>query len=572
MGKRLFAVMFSFILCGTLVFMGTGIGFASENRSQQPTIEQHVSKSMVPNSRRPSHSRFSWGSPGPSSPVLNPGSARSAGMVQRSLSKIDDAVQQGIANKIMPGAVVLVARRGRVVKHDAYGYAYLYADTSYTKVDNPIRMQEDTIFDLASLTKVFTATAIMQLYEEGKLDLDAPVAQYIPEFAQNGKSTVTVRQLLTHTSGFRPWLPLYQMANNREEAYQIVFSYSLKYEPGTHYVYSDLNFITLGALVERISGKRLDQYIEENITGPLHMDDTMFNPPERLKDRVAATEYQPWTGRGLVWGEVHDENAWLMDGVSGHAGLFSTAHDLAIFAQMILNDGKYKGARILEPETVAMIETNQLPDFPGDAHGLGWELAQGWYMDALAGPLTMGHTGFTGTSMVISPGNQAIAILLTNNVHPTREAPSTNPIRRKVARWTADAIPVAIPGKDNAWFSGYGSHVNRILTAKVDLADEAELSFDTWFRTENGYDLGYVEVSQDGAHWTEIGRYTGSSGDWMTETLALPAGTKYVRFRYDTDSIINGRGWYIHDISISQANGYQRILEFENDGWQKRDY
>ncbi|ASK62325.1 serine hydrolase [Virgibacillus phasianinus] len=375
-----------------------------------------------------------------SSIVLEPGPASSVHMLQQPLDEIDGVIQQGIDNRIMAGAVVLVARSGKIVKEDAHGYAARYVNDDYEEMENPVKMQADTIFDLASITKIFTSTAVMQLYEKGKFNLDDPVATYIPAFAQNGKEDVTIRQLLTHTSGFTPWISLYTMADSREEAYQTVFAQPLEHDPGTHYAYSDLNMITLGALVEQLSGERLDHYINEHITEPLGMNDTMFNPPASLKDRTAATEYQPWTDRGLVWAEVHDENAWIMDGVAGHAGLFSTARDLAIFAQMILNDGQYEGARILQPESVQLMGTNQLPNFPGDAHGLGWELNQSWYMGALASPSTMGHTGFTGTSIVINPNKQTMVIVLTNNVHPTRESSSTNPIRRQVAGKTADAI------------------------------------------------------------------------------------------------------------------------------------
>ncbi|WP_010531671.1 serine hydrolase domain-containing protein [Lentibacillus jeotgali] len=399
-----------------------------------------------------------------SAPIVQPGPADSVQMLQAPLDEIDDVMQQGINDKYMAGSVFLAARNGTIVKEDAYGYAARYLDNDFTEMENPVDMQTDTIFDLASITKVFTATAAMQLYEQGAFNLDDPVAEYIPEFAQNGKADVTIRQLLTHTSGFPAWIPLYQTTDSREEAYAEVFAASLDHKPGTHYGYSDLNMITVGALVEEISGERLDQYIEENITDPLGMTDTMFNPPESLQHRVAATEYQPQTNRGIVWGEVHDENAWAMDGVAGHAGLFSTAQDLAVFAQMILNDGEYEGTRILETETVEKMETNQLPKFPGDAHSLAWELNQDWYMGALSGPATMGHTGFTGTSIVINPEKETVAILLTNKVHPTREAPSTNPIRQAVAGKTADAI--------NAWSAS-------TMTELVeDLAAEGKISSD----------------------------------------------------------------------------------------------
>src|SRR5699024_11694404 len=262
-------------------------------------------------------------------PMVEPGPPGSVQMLKKQLDEIDGMIQQVIAVKYMAGSVVLAAKSGTIVKEDAYGYAARYLDDDFTEMENPVEMQTDTIFDLASITKVFTATAAMQLYEQGEFNLDAPVADYIPQFAQNGKSDVTIRQLLTHTSGFPAWIPLYQTTDSREEAYQEVFSTPLDHEPGTHYGYSDLNMITIGALIEKISGERLDQYIKANITEPLGMTDTMFNPPESLKDRIAATEYQPQTDREIVWGEVHDENAWAMDGVAGHAGLFSTAQEFS---------------------------------------------------------------------------------------------------------------------------------------------------------------------------------------------------------------------------------------------------
>src|SRR5690606_41617846 len=163
--------------------------------------------------------------------------------------------------------------------------------------------------------------------------------------------------------------------------------------------------ITLGALIERLSGQGLDEYVFENITKPLKMTDTMYNPPESLKHRIAATEYQPWTNRGVVWGEVHDENAWSLDGVAGHAGVFSTAHDLGKLAHMFINEGRYGGKRILQPETIQLLVENQIPEFPGNDHGLGWELSQGWYMDALSESSTLGHTGYTGTSIVVNLNN-----------------------------------------------------------------------------------------------------------------------------------------------------------------------
>lgn len=191
--------------------------------------------------------------------------------------------------------------------------------------------------------------------------MDDAVAAHIPEFAQNGKETVTIRQLMTHTSGMAASIPLHTQGTNREDRLQIVLQQPLEASPGTKYTYSDLNMITLGVLVERLSGKSLDEFVKQGITQPLGMKDTMYNPLAKLKNRIAATEYQPLIGRGLVWGQVHDEKAWALDGVAGHAGVFSTAGDLAKLAHMFINDGRYGAKRILKRETIKLLEENQIP-------------------------------------------------------------------------------------------------------------------------------------------------------------------------------------------------------------------
>ncbi|GGJ60244.1 serine hydrolase domain-containing protein [Virgibacillus salexigens] len=363
-------------------------------------------------------------------------------MLEEPLADIDQAIEEAISEQVMPGAVVLVAKNGKIVKHNAYGYAARYTDADFTEMENPVMMQEDTIFDMASISKLFTATAVMQLWDQGIFELDDPVAEYIPEFAVNEKEEVTIRQLLTHTSGFAPSPSesLYLIEGDREDRLDFVLEEPLENQPNTEYVYSDVNYLTLGVLVERLSGVRQDAFVSEYITEPLDMEDTMYNPPASLRDRIAATEYQPWTERGLVWGSVHDENAWSLDGVAGQAGIFSTATDLAAFAQMMLQDGNYKGEQILSDKAVELMKTNWNEAFPGQDQGLGWELNQSWYMDDLAEVNTMGHTGYTGTSIVVSPNQNSLAVLLTNRVHPTRETVSTNPIRREVSEQTAAAI------------------------------------------------------------------------------------------------------------------------------------
>ncbi|WP_175502122.1 serine hydrolase domain-containing protein [Cytobacillus oceanisediminis] len=535
----------------------------------KPTMERKDHKEV----KYKSHPIFSWDRPGPISPILHPGSAAGAGMVQQPLNEIDPLMEGMISEGVMPGAVTFVARRGHIVKQDAYGYSYRYTDDKFTEAQNPIEMTEDTIFDLASISKIFTTTAAMILYDDGRFQLDDPVAKYIPEFAENGKENVTIRQLMTHTSGFTAWIPLYSQGSSRDDRMQIVFKHPLANEPGEAYTYSDLNMITLGAIIERLSGQSLDEFVKKRITNPLGMKDTMYNPAESLKHRIAATEYQPAIGRGLVWGEVHDENAWSLNGVAGHAGVFSTASDLAKLAHMYVNDGRYGGKRILKEETVKMLIQNQIPQFPGNDHGLGWELGQGWFMDALSEGTSLGHTGYTGTSIVINRNNGTIAILLTNRVHPSRNTVTTNIARRAFARQVADSIPVAIPGKGDAWFSGYGDKIQHNLTAKVDLNKEAVLSFDTWYRTETNADMAFVEVSEDGVNWTQAAQpLTGSSIDWKNEKLTIPEGTSHIRFRYQTDSTVNGRGWYVDNVKLRLSDGKKVTPAFSGNGWKKRNY
>ncbi|MFC4076796.1 serine hydrolase [Salinithrix halophila] len=565
--RKAFSVTLGLSLLSPLTVWG-------DEGSPKPMIETWTKKSEVgvdvihQATGRPK----SWDNPGRISPVLHPGSPRSAGMANGPLDAMDSFMEQEIQKGITPGAVVLIARRGAVVKVKAYGNAALYSDDQKTPLETPVPMRKDTIFDLASISKVFTSTAAMKLYEEGKFNLDDPVAKYIPEFAQNGKDKVTIRQLMTHTSGFEPWIPLWEMGNSREERMQIVFAHPLKDQPGSTYTYSDLNMVTLGALVEKLSGKGLDTYIKEAITGPLGMKDTMYNPPSSLRPRIAATEYQSSPDRGMVWGSVHDENAWSLGGVAGHAGVFSTARDLAIFAHTMLNGGKYGKTRVLKPETVKLMEVNQNQAFPGHDHGLGWELNEHWYMDALADIETMGHTGYTGTALAVSRKNAAMVITLTNRVHPTRNTPSINPVRRHIARMAADAISVPIPGKRGAWFGGYGDNLNRSLTSEEFPASESRtLAFETWYRTEAGLDYGSVEGSSDGKEWTALtSPFTGNSQGWEQQVIKLPEGVKFLRFRYHTDGSGNGRGWYVKAPRITNAQGKNLCVGWAGDGWEVR--
>jgi CubicO group peptidase (beta-lactamase class C family) len=331
-----------------------------------------------------------------------------------------------------PGAVVLTALRGDILAHEAVGDAVRYGPGA---VELPAALRvpaaTDTIYDLASLTKLFTTVLALRLVDHGELDLARPVSWYLPAFS--GKPQATVAMLLTHTAGLPGDMDLKPLPDRDSRIAAVLAAPPLS-APGTRFRYSDLGFITLGVLVERLAGARLDDLVAAQITGPLGMRDTGFAPLTAAWTRVAATEYMPWTGRGVVRGQVHDEAAWTLGGVAGHAGLFGTALDVAILGQMLANGGEYAGVRLLRERTV----TRMLANWNGalgsaGAHGLGVALDQPQYMGALAGPQTFGHTGFTGTSLVVEPNRGAIAVLLTNRVHPDRRWGTIYPPRRTVA-------------------------------------------------------------------------------------------------------------------------------------------
>ncbi|NIH86731.1 serine hydrolase [Amycolatopsis granulosa] len=386
----------------------------------------------------------------PPDTVLRPGTPADAGLDGAPLRAADGFLidwtrpDPATGHPHFSGAVGLLAHDGVIVDEIATGGALRFADAAGTELppEQQVPMRPDTIFDMASITKLFTSLAVMQLVEDGKIALDGPVAEALPEFAVNGKQDVTVRQLLTHTSGLDadPRPALWQGYPDIPSRRRAVLDSPLTNPPGSAYLYSDINLMTLGFLVERITGQSLDAVVRERITQPLGMTDTTFNPPAGELNRIAATEFEADPPRGMVRGQVHDENAWALGGVSGHAGIFSTARDMAVLAQTILNGGAYRGARILRPGTVRDMLTDYNQAFPGHAHGLGFELDQRFYMGGLSSPATAGHTGFTGTSLVIDPVSRSFAILLTNRVHPTRNWGSINAARENWANALADAI------------------------------------------------------------------------------------------------------------------------------------
>jgi CubicO group peptidase (beta-lactamase class C family) len=351
-------------------------------------------------------SAFAFFADGGGLPMKTP---KSVGMSSERLAKIDHIIQRGIKAGGYPGAAVVVGRRGAAVWEKGFGRL------SWSSSSTPVSA-EKTIYDLASLTKVVgTTTALMVLYDEGKIGLDTPVQQYLPDFTGGAKDSVTIRMLLEHRSGLPAGRDIWRMAATPAEARAVVISTPLVCSPGRCYEYSDLGADILGFVVEAVSGQRLDEFLSQRVWQPLGMTDTYFLPADSLRTRIAPTELSPPRGYPLR-GEVHDENAFALGGVAGHAGLFSTAADLSVFAQMMLNGGEYNGTRIVADSTVALFSKRA-----AGTRALGWDTCGGsGSCGQYLGEDAYGHTGFTGTSLWIDPQRDMFVVLLTNRVHDAR--------------------------------------------------------------------------------------------------------------------------------------------------------
>jgi uncharacterized protein YbbC (DUF1343 family)/CubicO group peptidase (beta-lactamase class C family) len=344
---------------------------------------------------------------------------------------VQDAIREGQ----IPGAVLLVGHDGEVIYRKAFGNRSLEP--------HPEPMTVDTIFDIASLTKVVaTTTAVMQLVQRGQVRINDPVAKYIPEFAQNGKEDVTVRELLTHYSGMPKDLDLSTSWQGRDKAFQMAYEEKPAFVPGSRLLYSDVNFITLGALVERVSGTSLDAYCSQKIFGPLRMTHTRFLPPAAWRPKIAPTEYDQ-EGK-MLRGVVHDPTVRRMGGVAGQAGVFSTADDLSKFAQALLS-----GSTVLPALLVEKMTTPQQPPTAQELRGFGWDIDSPYSSNRgeLLPVGSFGHTGFTGTSLWIDPTTRTYIILLTNAVHP-RGKGSAIALRSKVATAVAAALPLSVSARE----------------------------------------------------------------------------------------------------------------------------
>lgn len=347
------------------------------------------------------------------------------------LAPIDTLVQEQIRTGRLPGAVILIGDRDQVLYRKAFGQRTLHP--------RPEPMRLDTIFDLASLTKVVaTTTAIMQLAETGRLRLDNPIANYWPEFAANDKGAITVRQALTHYSGLRPDLSLGKTWSGYQSALDLIIQEKPVRLPGSAYEYSDINFEILGELVRRVSGEPLDVYCERHIFRPLRMRDTGFKPAARERSRIAPTLR---VRDREIWGEVHDPSAARMGGIAGHAGLFGSADDMAVFARMLLRGGSDNGERILLPDSVAMMTSPQAAPDQTRQRGLGWDLEAplGKRGGVLVPAGFYGHTGYTGTSLWIDPVTGVYVIILTNRVYPN-DSGDVQPLRNGIATLIDQAL------------------------------------------------------------------------------------------------------------------------------------
>lgn len=367
------------------------------------------------------------------------------GMSAAGLARVDSIIEAAIADSAAPGAALAVGRHGRLVRLRGYGRLDWRPDAA--------AVTDSSIYDMASVSKVVgLTTAMMMLTEEGKVDLEAPVVKYLPWFDGGGKESVTVRQLLLHRGGLPAWLPFWQEARGRESYQRLIGPLELIYTPGDSTIYSDIGFITLGFLVEKVTGETLDAFLQRRLFEPLGMRDTGYNPDPSLKPRIAPTEIDTVFRNEHVHGVVHDENAYALGGVSGHAGLFSSARDLAVFAQMMLNGGVMiwcpggdtecsaanDSVRILKASTIRRFTARQ---DSLSRRGLGWDkpnggASSGDYLTYQA----FGHTGFTGTSIWMDPGLDVFVVLLTNRVNPSRSNQRHIPLRRAVH----DAVALAI--------------------------------------------------------------------------------------------------------------------------------
>jgi uncharacterized protein YbbC (DUF1343 family)/CubicO group peptidase (beta-lactamase class C family) len=409
---------------------------------------------------------------------------------------VDEQMERAVHDGLIPGGVVLIGHNGQVVYQKAYG--------SRALVPHREPMTLDTLFDAASLTKVIATTpAIMHLFERGQIRLNDPVTKYLPEF-QGGHSDITIRNLMTHFSGLRPDLDLKPAWSGYQTGIQRALIDKPAGPPGVSMVYSDINFILLGEIVHRLTGKMLNEVARDTVYQPLGMHETMFLPPDSLRPRIAPTEISPVTGQPLR-GEVHDDTARYMGGVAGNAGVFTTAGDMAKFAQMMLDEGQGNGVRLFSAATVHKFTTPQSPADQPILRGLGWDIDSPYSSNR--GELfpigSYGHTGFTGTSMWLDPFSRSYVIILTNAVHPHRGHSITS-LRSRVATIAAASFGITAP---SVKLTGYnetivGAGLHHEVEPKAEVLTGLDILSEDNFAALRGKRIGLITnqtgVSRDG--------------------------------------------------------------------------
>ncbi|UWZ85800.1 exo-beta-N-acetylmuramidase NamZ domain-containing protein [Occallatibacter riparius] len=451
---------------------------------------------------------------------------------------LDPLMEKAVADGNMPGGVLLVGHNGRVVYRKAFGMRSL----------EPARepMTVDTIFDMASLTKcVATTMSVMKLMEEGRVRLNDPVAAYLPEFGQNGKQDITIRELMTHYSGLAPDLDLTAPWSGRDTAFGMAMNQRPVNPPGTRFVYSDINFETLGFVVEKVSGMPLNEFAAKNIFEPLGMKHTRFLPPDAWRPMIAPTQYDEQNR--MLRGVVHDPTARRMGGVAGHAGLFSTADDLAIFAQALLT-----GEKVLSREAVEKMSTPQTAANAASVRGLGWDIDSPFASNRgeLLPVGSFGHTGFTGTSLWIDPVTDTYVILLTNAVHP-RGGRSVVSLRTRIATAVVDGLELTVTEQEKMRLARITGYNESLMAAHRIESRNGQV--------KNGIDVleehGFGELHADAAHPVKVGlitNHTGVDGRGLRtiDVLAKAPGIKLAAIfspehgitgTADTTDIANGR-------------------------------
>ena len=500
-----------------------------------------------------------FGAP-PRLPVARP---EAVGMDANRLKAIDAIVAYGLRRQRMPGAVVLVGYKGKIVHRKAYGFRQLKP----TKVP----MTVDTLFDMASLTKpIATATSVMTLVEHKKIDLNAPVAKYVPEFAANGKEKITVRHLLTHTGGLIPDNSIRDYQRDKDTAMKLTLATKPVAKPGERFIYSDVGFIVLAEIVKRITKQDVHRYSQAKIFKPLGMKETGYLPAEALRKRAVTTQQRE--GRWMQ-GEVHDPRAYRLGGIAGHAGLFSTADDLAIYASMMLGRGAYQGVRILKPETFSLM--TRPVKVPRGLRALGWDVQSPYSSNRgdLLSPSAFGHGGFTGTAMWIDPQTGLFVIFLSNRVHPDGKG-SVNRLAGRIATVAAASIatrpaesnknsPAVLTGIDVLQSDGFKQLAGRrvgLITNHTGLNRNGDSTIQLLHKAKNVKLVALFSPEHGIAGKLDIPKI----GDGKDQSSGLKIYSLYGKTRIPTPEMLKGIDTLVFDIQDIGTRFYTYISTMGN--------